>query len=127
MNRTRKWFMTALVIAALITALSAQRGWIAPPTARWMLLALAGWWYWVCLIVRIEAIKRTKVLNAFAVTWWVNSFPILPAIIGAGLLWSDAPFEKRIWGSLFFFILVSTLAGYTTIIRYNHKLKKSKQ
>lgn len=127
MNRTNNWLLPALAIAALLTALSAQQGWIALPTARWMLLALAGWWYWVRLIVRVEAIKRTKVLIPFAVTWWVNTFPILPAMTGAAILWGDAPFEKRIWRSLFFLILVSTIAGYATIIRYNHKLKKSKQ
>lgn len=124
MDRKSKLLLPALAIAALATVSWSGR---IPPIVRWILLVPSGW-YWIRpIIMRIEAIKRTKVLNAFAVTWWVNSFPILPAIIGAGLLWGDAPFEKRIWGSLFFFILVSTLAGYTTIIRYNHKLKKSKQ
>ena len=103
------------------------RGWIAPATARWVLLALLGW-YWVRFIVLpVDVIKRTKVLNAFAVTWWVNSFPILPAVTGAVLLWYGAPFERRVWGSLLLFIVVSALAGYLTIIRYNHKLKKSQQ
>ena len=90
-------------------------------------LALLGW-YWVRFIVLpVDVIKRTKVLNAFAVTWWVNSFPILPAVTGAVLLWYGAPFERRVWGSLLLFIVVSALAGYLTIIRYNHKLKKSQQ
>lgn len=103
------------------------RAWIAPATARWVLLALLGW-YWVRFIVLpVDVIKRTKVLNAFAVTWWVNSFPILPAVTGAVLLWYGAPFERRVWGSLLLFIVVSALAGYLTIIRYNHKLKKSQQ
>ena len=97
-------------------------------TAReWVLLALLGW-YWVRFIVLpVDVIKRTKVLNAFAVTWWVNSFPILPAVTGAVLLWYGTPFERRVWGSLLLFIVVSALAGYLTIIRYNHKLKKSQQ
>ena len=91
------------------------------------LLALLGW-YWVRFIVLpVDVIKRTKVLNAFAVTWWVNSFPILPAVTGAVLLWYGTPFERRVWGSLLLFIVVSALAGYLTIIRYNHKLKKSQQ
>lgn len=125
MDRKSKLLLPALAIAALATV-SVSSGRI-PPIARWILLVLPGW-YWIRpIIMHVEAIKRTKVLNAFAVTWWVNSFPILPAIMGAGFLWGDVPFEKRIWGLLFFFILVSTLAEHTTIIRYNHKLKKSKQ
>ena len=79
------------------------------------------------IVLPVDVIKRTKVLNAFAVTWWVNSFPILPAVTGAVLLWYGAPFERRVWGSLLLFIVVSALAGYLTIIRYNHKLKKSQQ
>jgi len=50
-----------------------------------------------------------------------------PAGPGAVLLWYGAPFERRVWGSLLLFIVVSALAGYLTIIRYNHKLKKSQQ
>ena len=125
MDRTRK-LLLALAAAAVAATLLALRGWIAPATARWVLLALLGW-YWVRFIVLpVDVIKRTKVLNAFAVTWWVNSFPILPAVTGAVLLWYGAPFERRVWGSLLLFI-VSALAGYLTIIRYNHKLKKSQQ
>ena len=119
MDRTRK-LLLALAAAAVAATLLALRGWIAPATARWVLLALLGW-YWVRFIVLpVDVIKRTKVLNAFAVTWWVNSFPILPAVTGAVLLWYGA-------GSLLLFIVVSALAGYLTIIRYNHKLKKSQQ
>ena len=126
MDRTRK-LLLALAAAAVAATLLALRGWIAPATARWVLLALLGW-YWVRFIVLpVDGIKRTKVLNAFAVTWWVNSFPILPAVTGAVLLWYGAPFERRVWGSLLLFIVVSALAGYLTIIRYNQKLKKSQQ
>ena len=57
----------------------------------------------------------------------MDSFPILPAVTGAVLLWYGAPFERRVWGSLLLFIVVSAMAGYLTIIRYNHKLKKSQQ
>ena len=79
MDRTRK-LLLALAAAAVAATLLALRGWIAPATARWVLLALLGW-YWVRFIVLpVDVIKRTKVLNAFAVTWWVNSFPILPAV-----------------------------------------------
>lgn len=86
MDRTRK-LLLALAAAAVAATLLALRGWIAPATARWVLLALLGW-YWVRFIVLpVDVIKRTKVLNAFAVTWWVNSFPILPAVTGAVLLW----------------------------------------
>ena len=94
MDRTRK-LLLALAAAAVAATLLALRGWIAPATARWVLLALLGW-YWVRFIVLpVDVIKRTKVLNAFAVTWWVNSFPILPAVTGAVRLWSGAPFERR--------------------------------
>ena len=109
MDRTRK-LLLALAAAAVAATLLALRGWIAPAT-----------------VLPVDVIKRTKVLNAFAVTWWVNSFPILPAVTGAVLLWYGAPFERRVWGSLLLFIVVSALAGYLTIIRYNHKLKKSQQ
>ena len=71
MDRTRK-LLLALAAAAVAATLLALRGWIAPATARWVLLAL-------------------------------------------------------VWGSLLLFIVVSALAGYLTIIRYNHKLKKSQQ
>ena len=84
MDRTRK-LLLALAAAAVAATLLALRGWIAPATARWVLLALLGW-YWVRFIVLpVDVIKRTKVLNAFAVTWWVNSFPILPAVRTAGV------------------------------------------
>ena len=123
MDRTSK-LLLALAAVAIAAVLLALRGWIAPMTARWILLG----WYWIRFIVLpVDVIKRTKVLNAFAVTWWVNSFPILPAMTGAALLWYGTPFEKRIWGSLLLFIVVSALAGYLTIIRYNHKLKKLQQ
>ena len=82
MDRTRK-LLLALAAAAVAATLLALRGWIAPATARWVLLALLGW-YWVRFIVLpVDVIKRTKVLNAFAVTWWVNSFPIRrrPALV----------------------------------------------
>ena len=126
MDRTSK-LLLALAAVAIAAVLLALRGGIAPMTARWILLALLGW-YWIRFIVLpVDVIKRTKVLNTFAVTWWVNSFPILPAMTGAALLWYGTPFEKRIWGSLLLFIVVSALAGYLTIIRYNHKLKKLQQ
>ena len=71
MDRTRK-LLLALAAAAVAATLLALRGWIAPATARWVLLALLGW-YWVRFIVLpVDVIKRTKVLNAFAVTWWVQ-------------------------------------------------------
>ena len=99
MDRTRK-LLLALAAAAVAATLLALRGWIAPATARWVLLALLGW-YWVRFIVLpVDVIKRTKVLNAFAVTWWVNSFPILPAVTGAVLLWYGAPFGVGIAAAL---------------------------
>lgn len=126
MDRTRR-LLLALAAVAVASVLLARQGWIAPMTVRWTLLVLLAW-YWIRFIVLpVDVIKRTKVLNAFAVTWWVNSFPILPAVTGAVLLWYGAPFETRIWGSLLLFIVASALAGYLTIIRYNHKLKKSQQ
>ena len=126
MDRTRT-LLPAMALVALAAVLLALQGWIAPLTARWTLLVLLAW-YWIRFIVLpVDVIKRTKVLNAFTVTWWVNSFPILPAVTGAVLLWYGAPFETRIWGSLLLFIVASALAGYLTIIRYNHKLKKLQQ
>lgn len=126
MDRTRT-LLPALALVAFAAVLLALRGWIAPLTARWTLFVLLAW-HWVrCIVLPVDVIKRTKVLDAFAVTWWVNSFPILPALTGAVLLWHGAPFEMRIWGSLLLFIVVSAVAGYLTIIRYNHKLKKLQQ
>lgn len=62
MDRTRK-LLLALAAAAVAATLLALRGWIAPATARWVLLALLGW-YWVRFIVLpVDVIKRTKVLN----------------------------------------------------------------
>ena len=49
MDRTRK-LLLALAAAAVAATLLALRGWIAPATARWVLLALLGW-YWVRFIV----------------------------------------------------------------------------
>lgn len=119
-------FLMILIVAAVITAIAATAGWISGKTLRWIVLFLLGA-YWVRFIVLpVDAIKRTKVLNRFAVTWWVNSFPVLPAIMGTLLLWHGAAHEERIWGSLLLFILASALTGYLTILRYNHKLKKSK-
>ena len=126
MDRTRT-LLAVMAVVALAAVLLALRGWIAPLTARWTLLVLLAW-HWVRFIVLpVDVIKRTKVLDAFAVTWWVNSFPMLPALTGAVLLWRGAPFETRIWGSLLLFIVASAAACYLTIIRYNHKLKKTQQ
>ena len=41
MDRTRK-LLLALAAAAVAATLLALRGWIAPATARWVLLALLG-------------------------------------------------------------------------------------
>ena len=43
MDRTRK-LLLALAAAAVAATLLALRGWIAPATARWVLLALLGWY-----------------------------------------------------------------------------------
>lgn len=118
--------LTILIAAAVAAALATTAGWISEKALRWIVLLLLGF-YWIRFIVLpVDVIKRTKVLNRFAVTWWVNNFPVLPAITGAILLWRGAAHEERIWGSLLLFILVSALAGYLTILRYNHKLKKLK-
>ena len=62
MDRTRK-LLLALAAAAVAATLLALRGWIAPATARWVLLALLGW-YWVRFIVLpVDVIKRTKVVG----------------------------------------------------------------
>jgi len=119
--------LTFMAIAVLGIALGARMGWLSPSSARWMLAVVLGW-YWIrCIVLPVDLIKRTKVLNPYAVTWWVNSFPILPAVTGGTLLWAGAPLETRVWGSLLLFIVVSALAGYATIIRYNNKLKNLRQ
>lgn len=127
MDRTRK-LLLALAAAAVAATLLALRGWIAPATARWVLLALLGW-YWVRFIVLpVDVIKRTKVLNAFAVTWWVNSFPILPAVTGRRpALVRRAVRTAGVGIAVALHRRLGCWPGYLTIIRYNHKLKKSQQ